>query len=528
MFILNTILISDPIQEEGIAALVEDPRCMVLQKNVNDATKEELDKVDALMVRSGTKVTSEVMEMMPNLKIIGRAGVGVDNIQIEEASKRGILVINAPNGNTISTAEHTFAMMAALLRKIPQATQSIKSGKWNRKEFQGQEIYGKTLGVIGFGRIGTELSKRVKAFGMNVLVYDPFLTEDRAKKNGVTLTDLNALLENSDIITVHTPLTEDTRHLINQENIYKTKKGVYFLNCARGGIIDEDALYQGISSGHVRGAALDVFDVEPPTNRNLLELDEVVATPHIAASTEEAQTNVAKQISEDFLRFIDGDPVSSAINLPQLTKDEFSVLSPFFDLVKQMGNFTSQCMKSPVKKINITYGGKITELDTQILSRWFVRGFLSARVDQTINEVNAFQVCQHRGISFSETLQDDTHGFTNIIEATIYGENHSFTIMGTYIPEVGPRIIRLNGFSVDFYPENSLLYIHHNDQPGVIGMVGQFLGNAGLNIATMVVGRKSVGGDAIMVLSFDEPIPSHIVEEIQSNSIITNCQRIVM
>ncbi|MED3724203.1 phosphoglycerate dehydrogenase, partial [Geobacillus stearothermophilus] len=317
------VLVSDAISEEGLAPLRTSAHIDIVQKNVSEA-EDELHTFDALLVRSATKVTEELLAKMPKLKIVGRAGVGVDNIDVDAATKRGIVVINAPNGNTISAAEHTFAMMAALVRRIPQAHISVKSREWNRSAFVGNELFGKKLGIIGFGRIGSEVAKRARAFGMTVHVFDPFLTKERAEKLGVSIHSLDEVLAVADIITVHTPLTKETRGLLGTENLAKTKKGVYLINCARGGIIDEQTLIPFLESGHVAGVALDVFEQEPPGDHPLLAFDNVIVTPHLGASTVEAQLNVATQVAEELLHFFEGQPVTSSINLPALSKGNYS------------------------------------------------------------------------------------------------------------------------------------------------------------------------------------------------------------
>ncbi|MED4453677.1 phosphoglycerate dehydrogenase [Metabacillus fastidiosus] len=509
------ILVSDSMSSEGLKPLLESTLVNVVQKKV-DETANELHIFDALLVRSATKVTNELIGKMPNLKIIGRAGVGVDNIDINAATKNGVVVINTPDGNTISTAEHTFAMMSALMRHIPQAYVTVKSNEWNRGAFVGTELYGKTLGIIGFGRIGTELAKRAQAFGMDVIVYDPFLTEERAHEIGVRNHTLDELLTAADIITVHTPLTKDTKGLLGKYNIGKTKKGVYLINCARGGIIDEDALVHYLENGHVKGAALDVFVVEPPVNNKLLKFSNLIATPHLGASTKEAQLNVAAQVSEQVLRFLEGKPVASSINLPTLSKEVFQKIQPFYQLAKKMGNLASQFMKIPVKEISIQYKGSIAELETSFITKSLLAGFLGPRVDTTVNEVNAGLITKERGIAFSEKISSNESGYENCLAVKVTGNKQIFEIKGTYIPNYGERIVGINDFNIDFYPAGHLLYIHHCDKPGVIGRVGQILGNHEVNIATMQVGRKEKGGEAIMMLAVDHSLDEKVLHDLKA------------
>jgi len=338
------VLVADSISAEGLQPLLEYENVEVIEKKVTDPDVE-LDTIDAILVRSATKVTAELMDKMPRLKIIARAGVGVDNIDIDAATKRGIIVVNAPDGNTISTAEHTFAMMASMVRKIPQAHQSVKNLEWKRSAFVGTELFGKTLGIIGLGRIGTELAKRAKAFGMTIKVYDPYLTKERAAKLAVENCTLDEVLRESDIITVHTPLTPETKGLINEEALEKTKKGVFLINCARGGIIDEAALEKYLANGHVGGAALDVYTQEPPGEHPLFKFDNVIFTPHLGASTKEAQLNVATQVAKEVRMYLEGKPVSNSINLPSMSQDVFEKIGPFHKLARQMGIIAGQCVK---------------------------------------------------------------------------------------------------------------------------------------------------------------------------------------
>ncbi|MCD7033328.1 phosphoglycerate dehydrogenase [Metabacillus sp. GX 13764] len=505
------ILVSDPISKDGLLPLMQSDQLEIVQKNVKDA-EDELDQFDALLVRSATKVTQSLMEKMPKLKIIARAGVGVDNIDIDQATRHGIIVINAPEGNTISTAEHTFAMIMSLMRHIPQANASVKDNEWKRSSFLGTELYGKVLGIAGLGRIGSEIAKRARAFGMKVVVFDPFLTEERASKIGVESYSFHQLLEEADIITVHTPLTKETRGLLNHETIGKTKKGVYLVNCARGGIIDEEALIYYLENGHVSGAALDVFIEEPPAGNRLLDFPQVITTPHLGASTKEAQLNVASQVAKEVLTFCEGGQVTSSVNLPSLSEDDYKIMKPYDLLARKMGGVLSQCMREPVNSISVQYEGTVADLETSFITKSVIASFLRSRVDVTVNAVNAGMIARERGISFSEKKSANESGYANCVTVRVEGDRSTFEIKGAYIPEYGVRIINLNGFSIDFYPEGHLLYVQHTDVPGVIGRVGQILGDHAVNIATMQVGRKERGGEAIMMLSFDKPLENDVLD----------------
>lgn len=504
------ILVSDSMSADGLQPLLAAENVEVVQKKASEAA-DDLHTFHALLVRSATKVTDELIGKMPSLKIIARAGVGIDNIDLDAATKHGVVVINAPDGNTISTAEHTFAMMTSLLRHIPQANVSVKSNEWNRTAFVGTELYGKTLGIVGLGRIGTEIAKRAQAFGVNVLVFDPFLTRDRAAKITVKSASLDELLEQADIITVHTPLTKETRGLIGAKSLPKTKKGVYLLNCARGGIIDEEAIIPFLENGHIAGVALDVFETEPPVNHPLLQYDNVIATPHLGASTKEAQLNVAAQVAQDVLHFLDGKMVTTSVNLPTLTKEVFEKIQPFYKLAKKMGNVVSQCMKEPVNDISIKYEGSVAELETSFITKSLIAGFLTPRVASNVNEVNAGMIAKERGISFSEKITSNQSGYANCITVIIHGDQTDFEIKGTHIPHYGERIVGINSFNIDFYPSGHLIYIQHTDKPGVIGRVGRILGDHEVNIATMQVGRKNAGGEAIMMLSFDRSLDESLL-----------------
>lgn len=515
------VLVSDKMSKEGLAALVECETITCVEQNVNEVS--DLESYDAILVRSATKVTEEVMEKMPNLKIIARAGVGVDNIDIAAATKRGIIVVNAPSGNTISTAEHTFAMMMALARNLCQANNSLKNGEWNRAAFQGVELKGKTLGIIGFGRIGSEIAKRAAAFEMTILTYDPFLTQARAEKLGVNQATLEELLAKSDVISVHTPLTKDTKDLLNMESFKKTKPGVMILNCARGGIINEDALAHYIESGHVAGAALDVYQSEPPENTNLIKLDQVIATPHIAASTAEAQLNVAVIVVEEVINFANGQPVRNGINLPAVSQKELAKIGPYYELTKSMGTMLSKIIDQTVKSLDVIYSGDVTNLETDLATRGLLAGFLQPKVDFVVNDVNAPVMAKDYGISYGEKYLDNGSAYTNLIKVEATTANTKFSIEGTWIKEIGSRIVNINGFAVDFEPTGNILVVEHNDAPGVIGKLGQILGSNGINIGTMQVGRRELGGAATMILTVDRAIVPAIKTKLNS---ITEIERI--
>lgn len=521
------ILAADSIKEEGLQPLLNFAGAKVIMDEINsDAI--DLTKIDALLVRSATRVTGDLLDRMPALKIIGRAGVGVDNIDIQEATKRGIVVLNAPDGNTISTAEHTFAMMAALLRNIPQAHATVKNGEWKRNQYIGSELFGKTLGIIGMGRIGSELAKRARVFGLGVSVFDPFLTKERAEFLGIKLSTFEELLSEADIITVHTPLTKETKGLLNENTLSRTKKGVYLLNCARGGIIDETALAHFIEKGHVAGAALDVFEVEPPGEHPLLKLDSVIVTPHLGASTKEAQVNVATQVAKEIKTFFENKPVANSINMPAMSSENYQKIQPFHQLAKVIGKIISEFHNKGISELTVTYSGTVAELETSFLTKALLSSFFTNRVDMTVNEVNAIHIAKERGIMVGEKITGNTFGYANTVTVTARGDEETFTVRGTYIENYGTRIVNLDGFEIDFHPSGNLLYIQHMDRPGVIGRVGKILGDHEVNIATMQVGRKEVGGEAIMILSFDKPLAEAMIEKLTSLQDIVTINSIIL
>lgn len=509
------VLVSDPVSSEGLNLLREAEGFEVDEKT--GLTEEELiqiiDQYDALIVRSQTQVTARIIEKADRLQIIGRAGVGVDNIDIAAATAKGIMVVNAPDGNTISTAEHTFSMLMALARNIPQAYLKLKQHVWDRKAFVGVELNEKTLGIIGLGRIGTEVAKRAKAFNMKVIAYDPYLTAEKAEKLGIQAGTLDDVIRTADFITVHTPLLKETKHMISTEQFKQMKDGVYILNCARGGIIDEDALYEAIVSGKVAGAALDVFEEEPATHHRLLELDQVIATPHLGASTKEAQISVSIIVCQEILNVFQGKPVKNAVNLPPIPAHLLTKLEPYFVLSEQLGSFAAQAVKGVIKEINISYAGELTEIDVSPLTRKVIKGVLSYRLGQQVNDVNAPYLAKQRDLVINEQKTSISGGFTNLINVELVTTEQKKRVAGTLLNGYGARIVKVDHYSIDVEPTGHLLYVHHNDRPGVIGRVGTLLGNGDINIATMQVGRSDRGGDAIMMLSVDKPASQEVLKQ---------------
>lgn len=508
------VLITDPLSEFGIQQLLDAPDVEVVRQT-NLSPSDLLTVIgdyDALLVRSQTQVTAEVFAAGKKLKAVGRAGVGVDNIDVNAATQAGIPVINAPDGNTISTAEHSFAMLMAVARNIPQAHKKLVDGTWDRKSFQGVELNNKVLGVIGMGRIGSEVAKRAKAFGMTVMGYDPFLTEERAQKMGVIHATVDEICRNADFITVHTPLTKETRHIISSREFSKMKDGVRLINCARGGIIDEKALYEALTTGKVAGAALDVYEEEPPVDNPLVGHPKVVTTPHLGASTIEAQENVAVDVSEEILKVLRGEPFKNAVNLPSIPAHVMEKVQPYFTLGEKLGHFLAQVTVGSISEVEIKYSGELTDVDTSPLTRTVLKGVLSFRLGEEVNFVNAPLLAKVRDITVTEQKAAQNKGFTNLLTVSLKTTQETRTVAGTRLNGYGARIVKIDDYAIDVAPEGYLLYIHHNDRPGVIGRVGSILGENSVNIATMQVGRRDVGGDAIMMLSVDKPLTAELLD----------------
>ncbi|MBW5446676.1 phosphoglycerate dehydrogenase [Cohnella sp. CFH 77786] len=524
------VLVSDPISDLGISQLVEAADIAVDKKT--GLTEDELVSIigeyDALLVRSQTRVTERIMTAGKQLKVIGRAGVGVDNIDLDAATRRGIIVINAPDGNTITTCEHTFAMMMALARHIPQAYLKTVGGVWDRKSFVGVELRNKVLGVLGMGRIGSEVAARAKAFGMTVYGYDPFLTEERAEKLGVRLATVDEVVRDADFITVHTPLTAETRHMIGKEQFARAKKGVRIVNCARGGIIDENALVEAIDAGIVAGAAFDVFEEEPPApDHPFLSHPKIIVTPHLGASTVEAQENVAIDVSEQLLHILRGEPFKNAVNMPPVPGDVLAKLEPYFPLGKKLGSFASQIADGPVKEISITYAGDLADVDTAQLTRYVVQGVLAHHLGtDVVNVVNAMHLAKTRGVNIVVSTTQASKGFTNLVSVSLRTSKEERVVSGALLNGFGPRITQVDKFPVDVEPQGHLLLISHHDKPGIIGRVGTLLGNNEVNIATMQVGRKVIGGAAIMVLGVDKAVPKEVLAEVASLADLNNAKQI--
>ena len=510
------VLIADGVSQTAVDILKDDFECVIKDKLPAEELLEIIPDFDALIVRSASKVTAEVIEAAKNLKIIGRAGVGVDNIDVAAATAKGIVVINSPGGNTNAATEHSFAMMLAMARHIPVANETLQKGEWNRKQYTGVELKGKTLGVIGMGRIGSGVAKRALAFDMKVIGYDPYINEERCRDMGVTVGTFDDVIAQADFITVHMPLTDTTRGMINKEVMAKMKKGVRLINCARGGIIDEADLREAVLSGQVAGAAVDVFTSEPiPADHPLLGVKGIYVTPHLGASTVEAQVGVAVDVAEGIKAALHGEPVMTAVNMAPVSKQVMNVISPYFDLAERLGCAVRALADGAVKKLEITYNGEIADVNTKMITTAVTKGLLDAEMDKSVNYVNAPSLAKERGLKVSEIKDKDTELFANIITVTAYAGKGQVSVQGTLFGEDG-RIIKINNNRVDLAPKDCILICPHINRPGVVGQVGSIMGAAGVNISGMQVATTEVEGTSLMILTLDKDVPKSVVNLITS------------
>lgn len=507
------LLVSDPIAESGLNKLKE-----FFEVDYRPGLpKEELLNIigdySALVVRSETKVTKEVIEKAKNLKVIGRAGVGVDNIDVEEATRKGILVINAPEGNTIAACEHTIGLMLAISRKIPQAFSLLKQGKWERKSFIGNELYGKTLGLVGLGRIGSEVAKRAKSFKMRVIAYDPFISPEKAKELDVELySDLHSLIKEADYISLHLPLTQETKNLIGKKELEMMKPTAYLINCARGGLVDEDALYEVLKEKKIAGAALDVFKNDPINPDNpLLTLDNVVLTPHLGASTQEAQEKVALIVAEDIIRFFKGEMVSHAVNLPiQISPD----ILPFVKLGEKLGKLLAQITNANPEELEIKICGDLAQKIETSLASAVVKGFLEPILGEDVNLINAMAMAKDRRLKIVEVRTEEMDTYRSSIRLRLKTEKGIIDVSGT-VSRGQERVLAIQDYYLDLALSQYMLIAFHIDRPGIIGKVGTVLGKNNINIAAMQVGRKEIGKDAVMVLVIDNPVDEKVLKELR-------------
>jgi len=513
------VLITEHLSEKGLDILRKEDNIAV---DIN--TKLSYDELiscigeyDALIVRSGTKVTSDVINAAEKLKIIGRAGVGVDNVDVNAATRRGIIVANTPNANTISAAEHTMTLILALSRNMVPASISLKSRKWERQKFMGIEIYNKTLGIIGLGRIGTEVAKRALAFGMNVIASDPYISPESAAKLNVRLADTSVVFKESDYITVHLPFTDETCNILDENAFASMKDGVKIINCARGGICDERALYNAIISGKVSAAALDVFETEPPFNSPLLDLDNVLTTPHLGASTKEALINVSVEIAHEILEALGGRPVHNAVNMITMDYGDAEKIFPYIELSEKLGHIHSQLIEGRITEVRIDYFGEIIDYPTEMITIAFQKGLLQPFLGESVNYVNASLISRERGIRILETRNSEIGDFMNLISVTIKTDKGEKKLAGTIFGTREPRIVAIDNYHVNVMPSGCMLLLTtHKDQPGVMGALCTILGACSINIAAMSLGREKAGAEAIAVLNLDSYVPKEALEQIRS------------
>jgi len=519
---MNKILIADSMSD-GWQDVVEETGIQVdINTGLSEAELvETVPEYAGLIVRSASTVTAPIIQAGKNLRIIGRAGAGVDNIDIEAASQRGIIVVNAPGGNTISTADHTVAMLLSLSRNIPQAAQSMREGRWDRKSYTGVELDGKVLGVMGVGRVGLQVCARARAFGMSILANDPFFSEEMAEKNNITLTTKEEIYANADYITLHAPLLKETHHLINDDSLSQCKDGVRIVNCARGELIDDDALARAIESGKVAGAAIDVYHEEPPpSDHPLIGRDEVICTPHLAASTAEAQEKVARQIMASVVDGILEKPVQGAINLPSVDPTIFESIQPYLLLGERIGSFVSQLSDGSLRKMNIEYQGEILEYATSPMTAAVLKGAVSGLTDEPISFVNAPIFARVRGVQIEETRTTSNQDYVNLITVNCETTKETTTVVGTVFGRNDPRLLRIDNFEVKAKLEGDVLICCNKDAPGVVGTMGTLLAENRINIADMALGRESRGGRAIMVFIVDERVSDEVMRRIESDPLV--------
>jgi len=527
---MKRVLVSDTLSAEGVEIFRKAPgiEVDVMTNLTPDELKGVIKEYDGLVIRSATKVTKEIIEHAANLKVVGRAGSGLDNVDIPAASKRGIVVMNTPGGNTITTAEHAISLMVSLARKIPQATASMKAGKWEKNKFMGNELFNKKLGVVGIGQIGAVVADRAQGLKMHVIAYDPFISPEAAEKLGVSLASLDDLVQQADFITVHTPLTKETRGIINAAAFEKMKKGVFIINCARGGIISEKDLLAALNSGKVAGAALDVFEEEPTKNMELVTHPNVICTPHLGASTDEAQVNVAIAIAEQMAAYLTTGEITNAVNFPSVSAELLNVIEPYIDLAEKLGRFHAQLVEGGIQEVKIEYSGKILDYNVAPLTIALLRGLLAPSLGDTVNYINAPILAKERGISVVEAKSSELKDYTSLISLTIKTTQEESTSAGTLFGLKDPRIVRINEFVLDVVPAGHMLAVYNQDRPGVIGDIGMTLGNNGVNIARLHLSREQVDRQALVILSTDSQTPAEVLEKLRNLPNITTVTELEM
>lgn len=508
------ILVSDKLEKEGLDILTAEKDFQVDCKFGIPAAelKSIIKDYDAIIVRSGTQVTSDILENAGKLKVIGRAGVGLDNVDLDAATRKGIVAMNTPAGNTTSTAEHTMSMIMALSRNIAQAVASVKSCKWERAKFNGVELYGKTLGIIGLGRIGSTVAKMAQGFGMTTIGYDPFLSAEIAAKNGIKLVELEYIYKTADYITVHIPKTDETTNMIGAKQIALMKPAVRLINCARGGIIDEKALVQALKDKRIAGAALDVYEVEPPDfSSELFKLDNCITTPHLGASTSEAQVNVAIEIAQAVRDALLGRGIRNAANFPSLTAEGYKGVEPYLNLAERMGKFAGQLVQGRVSAVKVTYSGTVTKQKVTAITMALAKGVLAPMLGETVNTINAMNMMKDRGINIQEITSNDEGEYVNSIALDITTDKETFSLLGTLTSNKQPRIVKVNNVYIEATPAGHMLFINNNDKPGIVGAIGTILAEAHINIAGITLGRENQQGVAVSVVNVDSEIPDDVM-----------------
>jgi D-3-phosphoglycerate dehydrogenase len=521
------VLVADAISPRGVEELSRDGRIqVVVQTGLSQpGILDIIADMNGLIVRSQTKVTAEILKAGKKLRVVGRAGVGVDNVDLETATRRGILVLNAPGANTVSTAEHAFSLLLNLARNIARADATLKAGVWDRKNLEGVELHNKTLGIVGMGRIGSELSRRAIAFGMRVLAFDPYLSATRARSLQVELVEeIDELLKAADFVTLHTPLTDETRHILNAERLAKMKSGVRIINCARGGLIDEVALVAALQSGHIAGAALDVFETEPlPTNSPLRSAPNIVLTPHLGASTAEAQESVGIEIAQSVRAALLEGTIRNAVNMPALDAKTLAIIGPHLRFGEKLGRFLSQLAPRRVDHLNINYSGKVNEVDTTAISRAVLKGFLQSAGGSEVNEVNAPAFAESLGLEVTESRLSAPGDYSDMLEISAAAEGKMISVGGAFFGAT-PRIVSINSRPVEARPSGVVLVLENNDRPGMVGRIGTLLGNEGVNIATMSLSRNQAGGTALTVLNLDSAPGEELLNQIRASEDIRSAQ----
>lgn len=521
------ILVTDPIAAEGLEIL-RKAGAEVEEAGTLD-TKTLTGRIrgfDALLVRSATRVDREVIAAADKLKVIGRAGVGLDNVALEPATEKGIIVMNSPEGNTVSTAEHAFALIMSLLRNIPAACASVRAGRWEKKKFVGTEATGKVLGIIGFGRIGQRVAQYGRAFEMKVLAYDPFVSERQSAKSDVTLVEKEALLREADIVTLHVPLTDDNEHMIGPDELEMMPDGSFLVNCARGGLVDEAAVAAALASGKLKGAAFDVFAQEPPAADGLPALENVVATPHLGASTDEAQEKVARAICSQVVNYLVNGVITNAANLPSLSRGQLDTLLPYMRLAEKLGRFLAQAVSGKIEEAELAYCGEIADLDVASLPHYFLKGLLEVSLGTAVNHVNAPLVAREKGLRFSEIKTTTMFDFSSVITAVVRSGSQRVAVSGTLFGRKDPRIVKIDEYLVDAVPEGILLLCRNDDRAGIIGQLGNILAAAGINIAGMTLGRSEKGGPAVTILNLDASVTAPVLAEIRRVPHVQNARLI--